>query len=152
MKTLALTLLLTLLPLHAGACIEKNNPGNLVKTGVLWEGQVKNKGRFIAFKDAHSGLRALSIVLLRYEYRHGIDTIHEAIERFAPPHENNTKKYSNHVAREVGIGIHEEISLTFWMPLLMKAIIQMENGSQPYTDDQIYWAVMDGLEHVRNNP
>ena len=38
------------------------------------------------------------------------------------------------------------------MPMLMKAIIQMENGSQPYTDDQIYWAVMDGLEYVRNNP
>ena len=110
------------------------------------------KGRFIAFKNAHCGLRALSIVLLRYEYRHGIDTIHEAVIRFAPPHENNTKKYANHVAREVGVGLHEEISLTFWMPLLMKAIIQMENGSQPYTDDQIYWAVMDGLEYVRNNP
>ena len=152
MKALALTLLLTLLPLHAGACIEKHNPGNLVKTGSLWKGQVKNKGRFIAFKDAHHGLRALSIVLLRYEYRHGIDTIHEAVIRFAPPHENNTKKYANHVAREVGIGLHEEISLTFWMPMLMKAIIQMENGRQPYTDDQIYWAVMDGLEYVRNNP
>lgn len=152
MKALALTLLLTLLPLHAGACIEKHNPGNLVKTGVLWEGQVKNKGRFIAFKDAHHGLRALSIVLLRYETRHGIDTIHKAVVRFAPPHENNTKKYAHHVAREIGVGIHEEISLTFWMPMLMKAIIHMENGSQPYTDDQIYWAVMDALAYVKSNP
>ena len=152
MKALALTILLTLLPFQAEACIEKHNPGNLVKTGALWEGQVKNKGRFVAFKDAHHGLRALCIVLLRYEYRHRIDTIHKAVIRFAPPHENNTKKYANHVARELGVGLHEEISLTFWMPLLMKAIIHMENGRQPYTDDQIYWAVMDGLEYVRNNP
>lgn len=152
MHALVLTFLLTLLPLQAEACIEKHNPGNLVKTGALWEGQVKNKGRFIAFESAHYGLRALSIVLLRYEYRHGINTIHEVVTRFAPPHENNTKKYAKYVACEIGIGLHEEISLTFWMPLLMKAIIQMENGSQPYTDDQIYWAVMEGLEYVRNNP
>lgn len=152
MKALVLTLLLALLPLNARACIEKHNPGNLVKTGVLWEGQVKNKGRFIAFKDAHYGLRALSIVLLRYETRHGIDTIHEVVVRFAPPHENNTKKYANHVAREVGLGIHEEMSVKFYLPLLMKAIIYMENGSQPYTDDQIHLAVMDALAHVKSNP
>ena len=152
MKALVLSLLLTLLPLHAGACIKKHNPGNLVKTSALWEGQVKSKGRFIAFKDAHHGLRALCIVLLRYEYRHGIDTIHKAVIRFAPTHENNTKKYAKHVARELGVGLHEEISLTFWMSMLMKSIIHMENGSQPYTDDQIYLAVMDALAYVKSNP
>ena len=152
MKALALTLLLTLLPLHAGACIEKHNPGNLVKTGSLWKGQVKNKGRFIAFKDAHHGLRALAIVLLRYESRHRIDTIHEVAIRFAPPHENNTKKYARHISRELGIGIHEELDVKFNLPLLMKAIIYMENGRQPYTDDDIYFACLDGLDYVRNNP
>lgn len=152
MKTIALALLLTLLPLQAGACIKKNNPGNLVKTGVLWEGQTKSKGRFIAFKDAHHGLRALCIVLLRYEMRHRLDTVHEVVTRFAPPHENHTQKYANYVAKEVGIGVHEEMSVKFYLPLLMKAIVYMENGTQPYTDDQIYLAVMDGLEYVRNNP
>ena len=120
MKALApvLFILLTILPLHAEAGIKKHNPGNLVKTSALWEGQVKNKGRFCAFKEAHYGLRALSIVLLRYETRHGIDTIHKAVIRFAPPHENNTKKYAKYVARELGVGLHEEISLTFWKPTL----------------------------------
>ena len=84
--------------------------------------------------------------------RHGIDTVHEVVTRFAPPRENNTKKYANYVAKEVGLGVHEEMSVKFYLPLLMKAIVYMENGSQPYTDDHIYLAVMDGLEYVRNNP
>lgn len=152
MKALVLTLMLVLMPSNAWACIEKHNPGNLVKTGALWEGQVKNKGRFIAFRDSYYGLRALCIVLLRYETRHGIDTVHEVVVRFAPPHENNTKKYAKHVAGQLGLGIHEEMSVKFYLPLLMKAIIYMENGSQPYTDDEILAACDAGMAHVKQNP
>lgn len=152
MKALVLTLLLTLLPLHAGACIKKHNPGNLVKTSALWEGQVKSKGRFIAFEDEHHGLRALAIVLLRYESRHGLTSVEEIINRFAPAHENNTAKYATFVANHLGVSVQEDIEVQPHLILLMQAIVQYENGSQPYTDDQIYWAVMDGLEYVRNNP
>lgn len=152
MKTLALTLLLTLLPLHAGACIDKNNPGNLVKTGSLWKGQAKSKGRFISFESSHYGLRALAVVLLRYESRHGLTSVEEIIGRFAPAHENNTAKYAAFVANHLGVRVQENLEVQSHLVLLMQAIVQYENGSQPYSVDQLYWAAIEGLEHVRNNP
>lgn len=152
MKSLVLTLLLTLMPLHAGACIETHNPGNLVKTGSLWKGQTKSEGRFIAFESAHYGLRALAVVLLRYESRHGLTSVEDIIGRFAPAHENNTAKYATFVANHLGVSVQEDIEVQPHLVLLMQAIVQYENGSQPYSVDQLYCAAIEGLEHVRNNP
>lgn len=87
----------------AGDGISRNNPGNIVKTGVLWEGQVKGKGRFAHFKDAHFGLRALGIVLIRYQQYHNIKTVEKLVARFAPAHENDVSSYENFVARHLGL-------------------------------------------------
>ena len=153
MKTMVLTfLLVTTIAAPCVADIARNNPGNLVKTESLWEGQVRNKGRFVAFKDKHHGLRALAIVLLRYERRHGMTTVKQVVSRFAPAHENNTEQYAEFVADELGVSATQTINICAYGTEIMKAIIRMENGCQPYSDDEIYAAMVAGINYVHENP
>jgi hypothetical protein len=152
MKAIATLLLLITSATPCLADIAKHNPGNLVKTESLWEGQIKSKGRFVAFKDRHYGLRALAIVLLRYERRHGLTTVQQVVNRFAPAHENNSKRYAEFVADELGVSVTANINICAYGTEIMKAIILMENGCQPYSDDEIYAAMVAGINYVHENP
>lgn len=131
--------------------VSYNNPGNLVKTSVQWKGETERQGRFTAFETAHYGLRALCITLYRYEQRHRIDTVFSLVKRYAPPHENNTKRYAKYVAYRLGVKTKEKISLSSHMPTLVKAIIQYEQGHMPYTDMEIRVAMLDALFYVTKN-
>lgn len=152
MKAIVSLLLLFTTATPCLADIAKHNPGNLVKTASLWEGQVKNPGRFIAFKDSHHGLRALAIVLLRYERRHGMTTVQQVVNRFAPAHENNSKRYAEFVADELGVSVTANINICAYGTEIMKAIIRMENGCQPYSDEELYAAMVAGINYVHENP
>lgn len=131
----------------AGDGISRNNPGNIVKTGVLWEGQVKGKGRFAHFKDAHSGLRALGIVLIRYQQYHNIKTVEKLVARFAPAHENDVSSYENFVARHLGLYTKSPLWITHNLPDIMEAIIHFENGRQPYSREDIVRASEAALDY-----
>lgn len=131
----------------SGDGISRNNPGNIVKTGVLWEGQVKGQGRFAHFKDAHSGLRALGIVLIRYQQRYQIKTVEKLIARFAPAHENDTSSYENFVARRLRLYTKSPLWITHHLPDIMEAIIHYENGRQPYSREDIVRASEAALDH-----
>ena len=152
MKAIATLLLLVTTATPCLADIARHNPGNIVKTSSLWEGQIQSKGRFVAFKDKHSGLRALAIVLLRYERRHGMTTVKQVVSRFAPAHENDTEKYAEFVADELGVSATENINICAYGTELMKAIIRMENGCQPYSSEEIYAAMVAGINYVHENP
>lgn len=131
----------------AGDGISRNNPGNIVKTGVLWEGQVKGKGRFAHFKDAHSGLRALGVVLIRYQQYHNIKTVEKLVARFAPAHENDVSSYENFVARHLGLYTKSPLWITHNLPDIMEAIIHFENGRQPYSREDIVRACEAALDY-----
>ena len=58
------------------------------------------------------------------------------IERWAPPSENDTDAYIAYVCREMNFNPMDKLdnSIEDYLPLV-KSIIQMENGMQPFDDE-----------------
>ena len=126
---------------------ERNrNPGNIDRVaGVRWQGQAADQSgdpRFVVFAEPKWGIRAICRVLITYQdgrqARDGsrIDSVREIVERWAPPGENDTGAYAEHVARLVQVGVDETIDVYRWdtMRPLVLAIIAHELGYQPYAD------------------
>ncbi len=115
--------------------IRNNNPGNIRLSSAKWQGQKKFQmdTGFVEFDDPVFGLRALMRLLLNYHYRHALDTVESIINRYAPPHENATDGYINHVCRILRIGRREKIALADKDRLVAfaKAICRHENGIPP---------------------
>lgn len=110
------------------------NPGNL-EWGDKWQGLVPRTQatdhRFAQFKTAAWGIRALAVTLITYYDKHGIKTIKGAINRWAPPVENNTGAYVNQVSKAVGVISTEKVNFHDYNILrpMVEAIIRHENGS-----------------------
>ena len=110
-----------------------NNPGNIRLTSEFWQGEIKGPDTaFKKFKSMEWGYRAI-FVLLRTYIGKGIDTIEKIINRYAPPHENETGNYARHVSERSGIGLNEKISSEDkgTMIKIIKEISRIENGVQP---------------------
>lgn len=120
--------------------IRNNNPGNLEysKTNP-WVGQTGDDGRFAKFETPEHGIRALGRNLLSYQ-RQGIDTVSDIINRWAPPSDNNnTDAYIKAVCAQLGVTADQQLDASNpdTLKALCAAIIQHENGSQPYSDQQL---------------
>lgn len=123
--------------------IRNNNPGNIEYTGTPWKGLASppSDGRFVRFTTAQYGLRALARLLMNYQIKYGLNTVKKIIDRWAPPVENNTSAYASAVARHLGVGVSEKINVRSHLHKLVAAIVQHENGRQPYTATQINNAI-----------
>ncbi len=122
--------------------IRNNNPGNLRRTTDPWQGLSKNKSdtAFFVFTNAAYGIRALARTLISYQDKQGLHTITQIINRFAPASDNNnTTAYIASVAKQTDFHADRTLDMHDFDNLcpLVKAIIQHENGQQPYTDAQI---------------
>lgn len=120
--------------------LRNNNPGNIEASSENpWEGQAGSDGRFAKFETPEHGIRALGKNLLSYNRLHGLDTVAEMITRWAPPKENDTDSYIKAICAQLGVGANDQIDVTNPRTLaaLCAGIVNHENGSQPYTDDQI---------------
>ena len=120
--------------------IRNNNPGNLEysKTNP-WVGQTGDDGRFAKFETPEHGIRALGRNLLSYQ-RQGIDTVSDIINRWAPPSDNNnTEAYIQAVCSQLGVTPDQPLDASNpdTLKALCASIIQHENGSQPYSDQQL---------------
>lgn len=116
-----------------------NNPGNIrYVAGVTWKGQssTQTDPAFVQFTNPIYGIRAIVRVMHSYE-NDGVYTIRDAIDRWAPPNENNSQAYIAAVCKDCGVGATDVVSLDSIMPQLVTAIIQHENGQCVYTGDQI---------------
>jgi len=120
--------------------IRNNNPGNIKKNDVEWEGlsAIQTDKTFFQFNDPIYGIRALTKILRTYKNSYNIKNIWGIINRYAPPSENDTESYKNFVKEKTGLNMLEEIEFTVegYLPVV-KAIILMENGEQPYDDEII---------------
>jgi hypothetical protein len=119
--------------------IRNNNPGNLNYVGQA--GATKEtgpNGRFAVFQTAEEGLRALGNQLRLYSNR-GINSVRAIISKFAPVSENNTQAYIGHVSKNLGVGADAALNLNDPKVLqgLMSAIVQVENGKNPYSAEMI---------------
>ncbi|WP_211874171.1 structural protein [Plastoroseomonas arctica] len=115
------------------------NPGNIDwSANNPWQGQVGKEdapnGRFAVFESHEFGIRALASLLIRYQDRHGLDTVAAILHRWAPGIENDTGAYIAAVCRATGFAPHQRLDLHTHAHLrpLVEAIITHELGGQPY--------------------
>lgn len=115
--------------------IRNNNPGNIVRTSEKWRGMSLDQSgdsRFVVFDAPVWGLRALARILRKYNAA-GLVSVSAIINRWAPPVENDTGAYAAAVARALGVSASQPLVLTDEvLSRLMAAIVQHENGQQPY--------------------
>lgn len=124
--------------------IRNCNPGNIDHSPAnKWQGladppieQGVPNPRFARFIAPEWGIRAIARLLITYQDRHGLNTVRMLINRWAPPVENNTAAYIDAVARKIGVGAADPISVHDYTVAreLVIAIIRHENGQQPYAD------------------
>jgi len=136
--------------------IRNNNPGNLEysKTNP-WVGQMGDDGRFAKFETPEHGIRALGRNLLSYQ-RQGVDTVGEIVNRWAPEKDgNNTAAYIKAMCERLGVSADQPLDASNpdTLRALCAAIIHHENGSQPYSDQQLSSGVSAalGLSNIPTN-
>lgn len=109
-----------------------NNPGNLIRTSIAWEGKIPHAqntdSRFEQFKELRWGIRALYRDIIS-DYKKGLTTVTALISEFAPAFENNTAAYIGNVISSVGGDFIPELTEQK-LVLIAKAIVRVENGSQ----------------------
>lgn len=112
--------------------IRNNNPGNIKITCVKWKGlaDVQDDPTFFIFSDMVYGCRALLRLLRTYYEVIGCYSVRSIINRYAPPEENDTESYINHVAQKCNVHPDGHLELTKENHLILaKAIARHENGS-----------------------
>ncbi|HFF9830524.1 hypothetical protein V6307_15000 [Serratia marcescens] len=120
--------------------LRNNNPGNIEASDKNpWEGQTGSDGRFAKFETPEHGIRALGKNLLAYQAK-GFDTVAEIVNRWAPASDgNNTDAYIKALCGALGVGANDQVDMSNPRTLaaLCAGIVKHENGSQPYSDEQI---------------
>lgn len=141
--------------------VSNNNPGNLIRTTTdKWQGvsALQTDPRFWNFDEAVYGIRAIARQLISYQDKHGCKTVQDAINRYAPPSDNNpTDIYAENVAHAIGLGFGESVDWHKYEHLRpgLEAIIAQENGAPWrtwYSDAQMIKAcVLAGVEPPRRS-
>lgn len=132
--------------------IRLNNPGNIRKSSAVWQGAAEDQpdAAFVKFTAPEWGIRAIARVLIVYQDKRKagdgskVDTVKDFIERWAPPNENNTGAYVEHVTKIMAIGATATIDVYDYSTMLglVKGIILHENGKNPYPD----WVLEKGIK------
>lgn len=137
--------------------IRNFNPGNLRKSKDKWQGLAEKQPdrEFFTFKSPAWGIRAIAVTLITYQDKHRRDSVKKIINRWAPPNENDTAAYINSVAGRIGVKPDQAVNVHQYdvMRPLVEAIIRHENGSQPYSADQINEGLrLAGIAPARKKP
>jgi hypothetical protein len=78
-----------------------NNPGDIIAGKfTAGHGAVGQDGRFAVFPDAATGFEALRVLLTNH---YAGSTVREAVNRYAPPIENDTNHYIDIVCKLSGL-------------------------------------------------
>lgn len=118
--------------------IRDNNPGNILRNGTAWNGamsqaDVEAAGKtwdatFVQFSDPSYGVRAIGHILSSYA-REGFTTVDGIIRRWSATDQD---AYVANVAGALGVDPADRIDVQSQLSALALAIIQQENGQQPY--------------------
>lgn len=119
-----------------------HNPGNLRDAS---NATGRNKG-FSTFSSDEDGLAAMARQLMLYGDR-GNNTPGGILHTYAPRTENKTQQYINDVSARTGYDSRQRLDLHNPEVLknLMAAMIQHEQGSQPYTEEQLKNAIQSAI-------
>jgi len=86
-----------------------NNPANL-RAAAGYESENTKSGKFAVFPTLDEGVLAAAKQLQIYG-KNGVNNIHDIVSKWAPPEENNTRAYIDHVSRETGRNEFEKLNL-----------------------------------------
>ena len=111
--------------------IRNNNPLNIRRVkGQIWKGEVVSPiedKQFVKFASLEYGLRAAFCILDTYRNKYHAVCIEDIITRWAPPTENDTRKYISDLCRLTGFGGKERLTENEW-PRLVQAMARIECG------------------------
>lgn len=127
----------TITPPSGARGIRNNNPGNLIKSNIAWNGKVEGQDpRFETFDSPEAGISALAKNLLTYQAKYGRDTVASIVSAWAPSNENDTGAYIANVSKALGVKPDDKLDVSNPATLrkLTRAIIKQENGGIPYQD------------------
>ena len=111
--------------------LRNNNPGNIRRSKVRYEGEVPSADvSFKAFESMAYGYRAIFVLLDSYRRKYGLCTIRQMLNRYAPPTENFTEGYVRYVVAQTGIAPDESLDTLSPHDLVpfVAAISKIENG------------------------
>lgn len=143
--------------------IRNNNPLNIRKGADKWQGMAAAQPdtQFVTFASSIWGIRAAARLLINYQDKHDLNTVHSIIGRWAPEngdsngakaggeYKNHTAAYRKAVAVAMGVGVTERINVHEYHYLrpMLEAMVRFENGVQPYSDAEYDKAlVLAGVE------
>ena len=137
--------------LPQGGSDNVSSPSGEVGRGVLEVGRgVLEVGRgaagpFVRFSSLAWGLRAAFCILRTYRNKYKAVCIEDIITRWAPPTENDTRKYICDCCKLTGFGGKERLTENDW-PRLVGAMARLESGMN-LTEGQI----QEGFRLYREN-
>lgn len=126
--------------------LRNNNPGNLVKTNIKWQGKVtiNTDGKFEQFVNIHFGIRAMLKDLIN-DINKGKNTVSKLILEYAPPNENDTNNYIDLVSKSIGATPNQKLTVinVDFLFALSRAIFKVELGPshKDITDTDIQKAI-----------
>jgi len=126
--------------------VRNNNPGNL-RSAPNATGQ---NGGFVTFDTPRDGNAALARQLMLYGDR-GNNTLNGIIHTYAPSKENNTQAYIKSVSDMTGFNPYDRLDLHSpdILQKIIPAIIKHENGTQPFSHEDIKLAIDDSVNDRR---
>ena len=107
------------------------NPLNIRRVaGTRWKGQraEQTDREFVQFSSVEYGIRAAFCLLETYRRKYKAVCIEDIINRWAPPSENDTRKYVETVCRLTGFGGKERL-VEDQLPALVHAMAFVECGA-----------------------
>lgn len=108
------------------------NPGNIRLSGIRYKGEIRPSAdpQFRQFGSLEWGYRAIFVLLHTYARRHACRTLRQMIARYAPPDENDTRRYTLFVAQHSGIDPDKQLDTLdrTAMTAVVCAISLFENG------------------------
>ena len=106
------------------------NPLNIRRVaGTKWKGQAADQTdkEFVRFSSIAYGLRAAFCILRTYRDKYKLVCIEDIITRWAPPTENDTRRYICDCCKLTGFGGKERLTENDW-PRLVGAMARLESG------------------------
>jgi hypothetical protein len=133
-------------PLARG--LRNNNWGNIRLSNINWQGEIKGADdEFEVFSSPEWGVRAM-VRILKNDFKAG-KTLAATINEYAPPHENATSAYVNHVVEDSGVpgDAVPDYNDEDTMALIVGAMVEHENGIKM---NDYYWSkVYEGIRLER---
>lgn len=127
------------------------NPLN-IEYSPKWQGlrATRTDDRFAEFITMAWGFRAAAVTLCTYQDKYGIDTIGQAVSRWAPSTENDTAAYIAAVCKAVKMAPDEKVNFHDFNDAapIIYAMSQHENGAYRFANaDLVQGCIKAGLEN-----